>query len=74
MQDGVLRAVIEEVEPGLFQASYPGEMNSNDPDGGSKFPDRHIGTDRDGVRMWVETMAANLGYERVEWGPSDPPA
>jgi hypothetical protein len=64
---GTLYATMEEVEPGLFRADYPGEMNgSNEPSGG-QLPDRHIGTSQDEVRVWVEEMATGLGYERVEW-------
>jgi hypothetical protein len=31
------------------------------------FPDRHIGTNAEGVKHWVEDMAIQLGYDRVEW-------
>ncbi|HVY13973.1 MAG TPA: hypothetical protein VHB27_02005 [Rhodopila sp.] len=63
----VLHATLKEVEPGLFRASYPGEMNGTDEPSGGQLPDSHIGTSRDDVRIWVEQMAVQLGYERVEW-------
>ena len=65
---GTLRAILSEVEPGLFRAEYPGEMNADD-SGIEAFPDSHIGTDAAGVKQWVETMAKGLGYERVVWKP-----
>jgi hypothetical protein len=62
-----LHATMAEVEPGLFRADYPGELNgANDPPGG-QVPDSHTGTSQDDVRTWVESMARGLGYERVEW-------
>jgi hypothetical protein len=64
---GILHATIEEVESGLFRADYPGEMNGRNEPTGGQFPDRHIATSQDAVRVWVEEMAASLGYERVEW-------
>jgi hypothetical protein len=63
----VLHATMEEVEPGLFRAAYPGEMNGPDHPRGGQLPDSHIATSRDDVRVWVEEMAVRLGYERVEW-------
>jgi hypothetical protein len=67
---GPLHAILREVEAGLFRAEYPGEMNADD-SGVEAYPDSHIGTDRDGVRMWVEQMAANMGYDRVIWHDPD---
>jgi hypothetical protein len=64
---GILHATMREVEPGLFQADYPGEMNGEDKPSGGQFPDRHIATSRQDVQTWVETMTTQLGYERVEW-------
>jgi hypothetical protein len=64
---GVLHASMNEVEPGLFAADYPGELNGSNEPAGGQMPDRHIATSRDDVRVWVETMALQLGYERVEW-------
>jgi hypothetical protein len=61
----VLHAVLREVEPGLFSADYPGELNAGD--GPGTLPDSHIGTDAGSVRTWVETMAAGLGYDGVAW-------
>lgn len=64
---GILHATMDEVEPGLFRADYPGEMNGSDVPGGGQLPDRHVATSRDDVRVWVEQMAASLGYDCVEW-------
>jgi hypothetical protein len=69
LKSGILRATLEEVEPGLFRADYPCELNQEEA-GREAFPDTHIGTDAAGVKSWVEEMAAGLGYERVEWVPS----
>ena len=63
---GVLHAILREVEPGVFRAEYPGELNQEQ-SGPETYPDTHIGTDPDGVRSWVEQMAAGMGYERVVW-------
>ncbi len=63
---GTLHAVLMEVEPGLYRADYPGEMNQDEA-GIEAFPDRHIGTNAEGVKHWVEDMAIQLGYDRVEW-------
>jgi hypothetical protein len=67
---GILRAIVREMEPGIFRAEYPGEMNQDEA-GVEAFPDSHIGTDEPGVRQWVETMAKGLGYERVVWEPPE---
>jgi hypothetical protein len=67
---GTLRAILREMEPGLFRAEYPGEMNQDDA-GVEAFPDSHVGTDADGVKQWVETMAQGLGYDRVVWEPPE---
>ena len=69
---GTLRATLTEVEPGLFSARYPGEMNA-DGLSAEAFPDSHLGTDPAGVKTWVEQMAVQLGYDRVEWIPPDKP-
>ena len=63
----ILQAVIREPEPGLYQADYSGEMNGPDEPGCGQLPDRHIATSRNDVKIWVEQMAASLGYDRVEW-------
>ena len=67
---GTLQAVLEEVEPGLFRAQYPGEMNAENATS-ETLPDAHIGTDAGGVKTWVEQMAGQLGYDRVEWVSPD---
>jgi hypothetical protein len=63
---GTLRAMLREIEPGLYRAEYSGEINPEDPDE-REIPDFHIGTDAAGVRLWVEEMASGLGYEKVVW-------
>ncbi len=68
---GTLHATLHEVEPGLYKASYSGEMNPEDSDA-RDFPDAHIGTDAEGVRQWVQEMATRLGYDQVIWDPTDP--
>jgi hypothetical protein len=45
-------------------------MNADEA-GVESFPDSHIGTNAIGVRMWVEQMAINLGYDRVMWHDPD---
>ncbi len=69
-KSGALHARLREVEPGLFTAEYPGEMNSDDA-GPEAFPDAHIGTSASGVKNWVEEMAAGMGYDRVVWESDD---
>ena len=63
---GTLRAILREIEPGLFSAKYPGELNQEE-GGPQTYPDTHIGTDAEGVRMWVEEMAKGMGYDQVTW-------
>jgi hypothetical protein len=65
---GDFRAAMREVEPGVFRAEYLGEWNPDDPDARA-FPDSHLGTSRDDVKIWVEQMARALGYQRVVWEP-----
>jgi len=69
---GTLRASLVEVERGLYRAQYSGEINP-DPSDERDFPDYHIGTDPQGVRTWVEQMAQEMGYDRVEWEAIEPP-
>ncbi|HXT82419.1 MAG TPA: hypothetical protein VN702_22855 [Acetobacteraceae bacterium] len=63
-----LHARLREVESGIFQAEYPGELNPSDPDERA-LPDSHIGTDPSSVRLWVEQMARSMGYRSVVWEP-----
>lgn len=67
---GSLRAVLREVEPGLFRAEYTGEINPENPDD-REIPDFHVGTDAGGVKNWVEEMATRMGYESVLWDKPD---
>lgn len=66
-------AEMDEPEPGLFRATYRGDLN---PDQGASdievsgpriLPDMHVGTDAAGVKTWVEQLAASRGYARVVW-------
>ena len=63
----VLHATLEEVEPGLFKASYPGALNGSDHPQGGQLPDSHIATSPESIRTFVEQMARGLGFDRVEW-------
>ena len=65
-RSGVLHAALREVEPGLYAAEYGGEINPQDSDS-REVPDRHVDTDPEGVKSWVEQMALGLGYDRVVW-------
>ena len=69
-RSGTMHAVLREVEPGLFRAEYSGEINPDRPDE-REIPDFHIGTDADGVKNWVEEMAAGLGYDGVVWDAAE---
>lgn len=70
---GVFRAVLEEVSPGLFQATYRGDANADESAGGTLLDgphvvtDQHIGTEAAAVRSFVEALAQQRGYERVVW-------
>lgn len=67
---GTLRAIMREMEPNVFKVEYPGEMNQDEA-GVEAFPDSHVGTDAASVKLWVETMARDLGYDRVVWEPPE---
>jgi hypothetical protein len=61
---GTLRAIMHETGLNVFKAEYPGEMDQDEARV-EAFPDSHIGPDAASVKQWVETMAKNLGYDRV---------
>jgi hypothetical protein len=63
---GEFHAVIREMEPGVFRAEYRGELNPDNPDARA-FPDYHLGTSFEDVKIWVEQMARTMGYARVVW-------
>ena len=63
---GVLHARLRQVEGELFRAEYSGEINP-DPSDARDIPDYHVGTSANDVKLWVEQMAAGLGYDRVVW-------
>jgi len=63
---GNLHARIAETEPGLFKATYVEETTDGEVHPAA-IPDSHIGTSSEGVRMWVEEMAASMGYSGVIW-------
>ncbi len=66
-------ATLEQVEPRLFRATYRAVLNpeqqasSTELEGPQILLDMHIGTDPAAVKLWVEQMAASLGYPRVVW-------
>ena len=63
---GEFHASLRQVEPAMFRAEYVGELNPENPDQRA-FPDFHVGTSAQDVKIWVEQMARGLGYERVVW-------
>lgn len=63
---GELHARLRKVEEGLYRAEYSGEINPENPDA-REIPDYHVGTSPEEVKIWVEQMATNLGYDRVVW-------
>ena len=56
---GVLHAILREMEPGVFRAEYPGEMNQDEATV-EAFPNSPCRHRCMGVRQWVETMATSL--------------
>jgi hypothetical protein len=56
---GTFHARMHEVEKGLFQAEYSGEINPTSTDA-RDIPDAHVGTSVADVKTWVEQMALNL--------------
>lgn len=66
-------AVLEEMEPGLFRATYRGAPHDAAPEAPPALPgheapaDTHIGTDEAGVRGFVEALARERGYAGVIW-------
>jgi hypothetical protein len=64
--DRIMHASMREVEPGLFNAEYPGAYNPQGSDR-ERFPDTHNGTDPKAVKAWVETLALEMGFTRVVW-------
>jgi hypothetical protein len=63
---GQLHATLRQVEDGLYRAEYRGEFNPDEHDE-REIPDFHIGTSMADVKVWVEQMAAGMGYDRVVW-------
>jgi hypothetical protein len=63
---GEFHASLREVDAGLFQAEYSGEINPENPDA-REIPDVHLGTSAAEVKVWVEQMAKDLGYTHVVW-------
>ncbi len=63
---GDLHARLHQVQGGLFRAQYSGEINPENPDG-REIPDSQVGTSAAEVKVWVEQMARNLGYDSVIW-------
>lgn len=63
---GEFHATLREVEAGVFRAEYRGELNPEHPDA-REFPDYHVGSSPNDVKIWVEQMAHSMGYARVVW-------
>ena len=57
---GDFQAAIREMEPGVFRAEYRGELNPEHPDE-REFPDYHLGTSVEEVKIWTEQMARTMG-------------
>ena len=68
---GEFHATLKQIEPHLFQATYSGEINPENPDE-REIPDSHIGTSRADVKIWVEQMALGMGYPNVIWDELPP--
>jgi hypothetical protein len=64
--EAVLHATMTRTSDGMFKAEYPGELNPRNADA-RELPDSHLGTSEREVRVWVEQMAAGLGYVQVVW-------
>jgi hypothetical protein len=71
-------AVLEQVEPSLFRATYRGDFNPEmqgsdlELNGPHILPDMHIGTSAADVKSWVEALAASQGYAKVVWDELPP--
>jgi hypothetical protein len=63
---GELHAVLRRMEDGIYRAEYTGELNPENPDERA-FPDFHVSTSLQSVKLWVEQMAQGMGYSRVVW-------
>jgi hypothetical protein len=59
-----LRAIICEIEPGLFQAVYIDPRAAVE---SSELPDYQVGSSASEVKRWFEQTARALGYESVTW-------
>jgi len=66
---GEFHARLEKVEKNLYRAVFAGEMNPKDPAEGQAWPDAHLGDTPEGVKLWVENLAREMGYSRVVWEP-----
>jgi len=64
--DRILRARMLRTSDGMFKAEYTGDLNPTNPDARA-MPDMHLGTEEPEVKFWVEQMAKDMGYVRVEW-------
>ncbi len=63
---GELHAALRKMPDGTYRAEFPGEFNPDHPDE-REFPDFHLSTSMQSVKLWVEQMALGLGYSRVVW-------
>jgi hypothetical protein len=64
---GDLHARLERMDSGMYRAVFAGESNPEDPAPGQEWPDAHIGDTPEGVKLWLESLAPQLGYRRVVW-------
>jgi hypothetical protein len=67
---GDFHARIIKVEPGLYRAEYPGEMNP-EPNGENPeervIPDYHLADSVEAAKYFVESLAKGMNYARVVW-------
>ncbi len=64
---GDFHARIRQVETDLYEASYTGELNPEDPDTRRALPDTHLATSLQEAKAFVENLARSLDYNRVVW-------
>lgn len=67
---GTLHARIRKMEPGVYRAEYPGELNpqpnrQNPPE--RILSDYHLADSVEAAKYFVESMARELDYREVIW-------
>jgi hypothetical protein len=76
----IFHAVLEQLRPSLFRATYHCDFNPGIKTAGIALnrphilPNIHTGTDAAAVKMRVEQLAASRGYTKVIWGELSPDA